>query len=333
MNTIGQIFRLTTFGESHGPAMGGIIDGCPSGCIIDLDQVGSDLARRQGDGTFTTARRESDQVEILSGIYQGRTTGTPLAFLIRNHNQRSEDYDRFKGLYRPGHGDFNTHYRFPDNDPRGGGRTSARETVSWVVAGSIARQILAQKHLPDIDIHAEVESVGGRPDYQVLLEEAHAKGDTLGGIVSCTISADSDSLCGIGEPVFDKLNARLASAMMSIPSAMGFEMGDGFHTASVWGSQYVDAFDDSQSGTIPTTVTNHCGGIQAGISNGMPIQFRVAFHPVVTLPQGITCINDSLEPVHIIPEGRHDLCQVLRTPVIVESLAALTLLDLKMLSL
>lgn len=330
MNTLGHIFRLTTFGESHGPAMGGIIDGCPSGIPIDTAFIQQTLLRRQGDSAYTTARKEPDEVEYLSGLYQGATIGTPLAFIIRNHEQKSADYDRLSGLYRPGHGDLGLHQKYPNYDPRGGGRSSARETVSWVVAGSIAKQILHHLY-GSIEIQASVESIGGRKDLTAeLLAQAQSEGDTLGGVVQCIVSGDPQVLALAGSPVFDKLNASLAHAMMSIPSAIGFEMGAGFSTASMRGSEYTDQFIPTGARPLGTTATNHCGGIQAGLSNGMPIQFRVAFHPIVTLPRGIDCIDDHGQLTHIQPQGRHDLCQVLRTPVIVESLAAIVLLDHKL---
>lgn len=310
--------------------MGGIIDGCPSGCTINLDQIKDQLQRRQGGSPYTTARREPDALEILSGIHQGKTIGTPLAFIVRNQAHHSSDYDQFATHYRPGHGDHPLRLKYPNYDHRGGGRSSARETVSWVVAGTIALQILQQLYAPELTIHAQVETIGGTTDYHTLLRVAQQHGDTLGGTIRCRIQAEPKHLIATGEPLFHKLNASLAHAMMSIPSAIAFEMGAGFSAASMWGSQYVDAYTPTPPHTIPHTATNHCGGIQAGIANGMPIEFRVALHPIATLPQGIDCIDDDNNITHIIPGGRHDTCQVLRTPVIVESLAAHTLLDLKL---
>lgn len=311
--------------------MGGIIDGCPSGYSIDLESIKHHLAKRQGGSPFTTARREPDEIELLSGLFQGKTTGAPIGFLIRNKAQRSEDYDKLADLYRAGHGDLNIAAKYGVYDYRGGGRFSARETVNWVVAGAIARQVLEQHLGTSISIDAVVESIGGKKDYAGLLEECKQSGDTLGGTIVCTITAtDTSRLGGIGNPVFDKLNARLAHAMMSIPSACGFEMGSGFGSSNMRGSEYVDKFKTTTQSMMPyaQTITNHCGGVQAGISNGMPIEFRVAFHPIATMPQGTNCISSNGDVHTIQPGGRHDTCQVLRCPVIVESLAAHTLLDL-----
>lgn len=298
MNTFGQKFRLTTYGESHGLAVGGIIDGCPPGMAIDFEAVDADLIRRSSGAP----RQEEDQIEWLSGIRDGISLGTPIAFSIHNHNARPDDYAPLEHLFRPGHADYTYQARYGVRDHRGGGRASARETVARVVAGAIAKQVIAP-----VTIHAEVESLG-------------PEGDTRGGIVSCHIEGLK---AGVGNPIFGKLSALLAQAMMSIPSAIGFEMGAGFAAAEMKGSEYVDRWNADG-----TTQTNHCGGVQGGISNGMPVEFRVAFHPVVTLPSEVECLSDEGTLVPTTIGGRHDNCQVMRAPVIVEAMAALTLADL-----
>lgn len=298
MNSIGTHFRLTTYGESHGLAVGGIIDGCPSRVALDFEAIAADL-RRRADGA---PREEEDEVEWLSGLKEGVTLGTPIAFSIGNRHARPEDYARLEHLYRPGHADYTYEARYGIRDHRGGGRASARETVARVVAGAIAKQVIAP-----VTIHAEVDTLG-------------PEGDTRGGTVVCRIEGLK---AGVGNPIFGKLGALLAHAMMTIPSAIGFEMGAGFAAAQMSGSEFVDRWNGDGS-----TRTNHCGGVQGGISNGMPVEFRVAFHPVVTLPSEVECLTDDgrLEPLTI--GGRHDSCQVMRAPVIVEAMAALTLADL-----
>lgn len=298
MNTFGQKFRLTTYGESHGLAVGGIIDGCPPGMTIDFEAIDADLSRR----SLGAPRQEEDQIEWLSGIRDGVSLGTPIAFSIHNHNARPDDYAPLEHLFRPGHADYTYQARYGVRDHRGGGRASARETVARVVAGAIAKQVIAP-----VTIHAEVDSLG-------------PEGDTRGGIVSCRIEGLK---AGVGNPIFGKLSALLAQAMMSIPSAIGFEMGAGFAAAEMKGSEYVDRWNADG-----TTQTNHCGGVQGGISNGMPVEFRVAFHPVVTLPSEVECLSDEGTLVPTTIGGRHDNCQVMRAPVIVEAMAALTLADL-----
>ncbi len=311
MNTYGTRFRLTTYGESHGLAVGGIIDGCPSQVRLDMEALHADLARRHSGAP----RQEDDNVEWLSGIRDGVTLGTPITFVIRNNNTRSEDYDLLADCYRPGHADYTYQKKYGIRDHRGGGRASARETVARVVAGAIAKQLLAP-----VEIHAETEC------FKESEHESVSEDDTRGGIVSCRITGLP---AGIGTPLFGKLNAQLASAMMSIPSAIGFEMGVGFKAAEMKGSEYIDRWSNTltQSHTDAITETNHCGGIQGGISNGMPVEFRVAFHPVATLPRPVECLTSdgSLRTIQI--PGRHDRCQVLRAPVIVEAMAALCLID------
>ena len=300
MNTYGTRFRVTTYGESHGLAVGAIIDGCPSGLHIDFEAIDRELMRRKGVGVETSARQEADRVEFLSGLKDGITLGTPIAFSIHNVNAHSDDYAKLEHCFRPGHADYTYYNKYGIRDHRGGGRASARETVARVVAGTIAKQLLSP-----IIICAEVDELGD--------------GQTRGGIIKCRIEGVQ---AGIGEPVFGKLNASLAAAMMSIPSAIGFEMGAGFAAAKMSGEEYIDRWHEDG-----TTVTNHCGGVQGGISNGMPIEFRVAFHPVVTLPEPVDCLTEDgrLETVDV--GGRHDRCHVLRTPVIVESMAALWLIN------
>lgn len=317
MNSFGSKFIVTTFGESHSPALGGVIDGCPPGVLIDIPFIQTELARRRGDSPYTTARKEDDNLEFLSGIYQGRTIGSPIAYIIRNKQQKSDDYNSLESLYRPGHGDYTWEQKYGIRDHRGGGRVSARETVARVVAGAIAKQILQQHN---ITLQASVVSIGGQTQYNQLLSQTKQEGDTLGGIITCTIKGVSAGMAGT--PIFHKLQARLAAAMLSIPSVTGFEFGEGFAAANLKGSEYIDCWNPDL-----TTATNHCGGIQGGISNGMDITFRVSFHPIVTLPKGIPCATKDGQTAFIKPDGRHDCCQVLRAPVIVESMAALTLIN------
>lgn len=297
-NTYGTHFRLTTYGESHGPAVGAVIDGCPAGVAIDFDAITAALARRR----IGAPRQEEDEIEWLSGIKDGITLGTPIAFMVRNKNTRPEDYAAIEHLFRPGHADYTYYMKYGVRDHRGGGRASARETLARVVAGSIAMQLM-----PEVAISTSCQ-----------LSEV-TENDTVGGAISCRITGVP---IGIGEPIFNKLNAALASAMISIPSAIGFEMGDGFAAAKMKGSEYIDRWNADGS-----TQTNHCGGIQGGISNGMPIEFRVAFHPVVTIPQPVECLHEDghLETVNI--GGRHDRYHIERAAVVVESMAALCLIN------
>ena len=313
MNSFGQYFRLTTYGESHGLAVGGIIDGCPADVPIDVSLVQADLARRAPLGKADcTARNEADHVEWLSGLFEGRTLGTPIAFAIRNSDARSGDYEPLRHLFRPGHGDYAYYAKYHHRDWRGGGRSSGRETAARVVAGAVAKQLPC---LRSVVIHA-------------VAEPPLPQGVNQGGVVACTINGLP---AGVGEPVFDRLNARLAAAMMSIPSAVGFEMGSGFAAARMSGLDYADAWNPAAVGDDrqPLCLTNHCGGVQGGISNGMPLFFRTAFHPVVTpVGQPVHCRNEQGAVVALSLSGRHDLCHVHRLPVVVESMAALTLADL-----
>lgn len=348
MNTFGKIFRLTTFGESHGAAIGGVVDGMPSNIEINLDEVQRQLDRRRpGQSAIVTSRNESDRVRILSGIFEGKTLGTPIGFIIENSDQHSNDYSAMRHCYRPSHADFTYQKKYGFRDHRGGGRSSARETASRVVAGALALQVLdrlgisvtaytsqvgpikldlASSHInlldidknpvrcPDMDAAARMED---------LIKEVKYKGDTIGGIVSCIITGVP---VGLGEPVFGKLHARLAEAMMSINAAKGFDYGMGFDGASMLGSQTVDRFVNDGKGNIHTT-TNHSGGIQGGISNGEDICFRVAFKPVATLLQEVETVDDEGNPTVLKARGRHDPCVVPRAVPIVEAMAAMVILD------
>lgn len=297
MNTIGDIFRVTTFGESHGVAIGGVIDGCPSGVKIDKQLIAADLARR-ATGTTSSAsqRKEADEVEFLSGLLDGVTLGTPIAFMVHNTDAHPEDYADLKDTIRPNHADYTYQAKYGIRDWRGGGRASARTTVSVVVAGAIAKQLLEPQ---GIHIHAEVKSIGGESDpdrIEALLQQCRAEGDTVGGIVHGSITGLP---AGLGEPMFDKFQACLAKAMFSIPAVKGFEYGDGFASAAIKGSE-----------------ANHSGGILGGITNGEEVCFNVAFKPIPTLGRG----------------NRHDVCALPRATVIVEAMAAMMVLDAMMLN-
>lgn len=341
-NTYGNVYKLTTFGESHGEAIGGVIDGCPPGILLDFEAIQKELARRKpGQSAIVTQRKEDDEVQFLSGIFEGRTTGTPIGFMIPNTNQKSADYSHIKDVYRPSHADYVYEQKYGIRDYRGGGRSSARETASRVVAGAIAKQIL-----PDIKINAFVSSVGDifidKP-YQALdfsltesnpvrcpdqataakmeeyIRQIRKEGDTVGGTITCVIQ---NVPVGLGEPVFDKLHAELGKAMLSINAVKGFEYGSGFCGAKMKGSEHNDAFN--QDGT---TKTNLSGGIQGGISNGMDIYFRVAFKPVATLIQEYDALNNTGNIVKMQGKGRHDPCVVPRAVPIVESMAAVVIAD------
>ena len=327
MNTIGKILTLTTFGESHGPAMGGVLDGMPAGVKIDLEALQRFVDRRRtGQTTGSSSRDEKDRVEVLSGIWQGETLGTPIGFVVRNTDARSDDYKELASVYRPNHADFTWQAKYGIRDPRGGGRASARETVARVVAGGIAIQALATL---GITSEASISSLGhhSRDAKSCVstdeLERVIAEGDTLGGIVSCTVKGVP---AGLGEPVFGKLHAQLAAAMMSIPSVHGFEYGDGFAMATKRGSEVMDVFEKRPDGSIGT-VTNHSGGIQGGISNGEDIVMRIAFKPVPTLMRPIDTVDHDGNAVTLQPRGRHDVCVVPRALPIVEAMAALVILD------
>ena len=342
MNTFGRKLTLTTFGESHGKAIGGIIDGCPSGVKVDLEAIQQELNRRKpGQSEIVTQRKEPDTVEFLSGIFEGTTTGTSIGFIIKNTNQKSKDYSHIKDVYRPSHADFTYEKKYGIRDYRGGGRSSARETACRVVAGALAKQII-----PEIKINAYTSSVGDiflEKPYQSLnfadiesnavrcphKETAHAmiekikairkEGDTIGGTVTCVLQ---NVPIGLGEPVFDKLHAELGKAMLSINAVKGFEYGSGFCGARMKGSEHNDLFNNDG-----TTTTNLSGGIQGGISNGMDIYFRVAFKPVATIIQKQNTLDNSGSIVEMQGKGRHDPCVVPRAVPIVEAMAALVLAD------
>ncbi len=341
-NSIGTIFKLTTFGESHGEALGGIIDGCPAGIELDFDAIQNEMQRRKpGQSAIVTQRKEEDEVKFLSGIFEGKTTGTPIGFIIENTNQKSDDYSHIKYTYRPSHADYVYEKKYGIRDYRGGGRSSARETVSRVVAGAIAKQVI-----PDVKINAFVSSVGeifiDKP-YQELdfsltetnavrcpdvvtaqkmeehIKEIKKQGDTIGGTITCVIQ---NVPIGLGEPVFDKLHAELGKAMLSINAVHGFEYGSGFCGARMKGSEHNDLFNEDG-----TTKTNLSGGIQGGISNGMDIYFRIAFKPVATLLQQQEVLTNENKLIIQQGKGRHDACVVPRAVPIVEVLAALVIAD------
>lgn len=342
MNTIGKFFRLTTFGESHGKAIGGIIDGCPAGLKLDFDQIQTELDRRKpGQSKIVTQRKESDTVQFLSGILNGTTTGAPIGFMIPNQNHQSKDYEHLKDIFRPSHADFTYYKKYGLRDVGGGGRSSARETANWVVGGAVAKQFLKE-----IEINAFVSSVGDlilEQPYQSLdfskiesnivrcpddetaekmiqkIQEVRKAGDTIGGTVTCVIR---NVPVGLGEPVFNKLHSGLGRAMLSINAVKGFEYGSGFCGAKMNGSEHNDLFNPDGS-----TKTNLSGGIQGGISNGMDIYFRLAFKPVSTIMQKQQSINTKGETVEMQGRGRHDPCVVPRAVPIVEAMAAMVLAD------
>ena len=351
-NTFGTLFKLTTFGESHGVALGGIIDGCPAGLEIDLEFVKSELQRRKpGQSHITTQRKEEDEVKFLSGIFEGKTTGHPIGFTIENTNQKPTDYEHIKDTFRPSHADYTYQEKYGIRDYRGGGRSSARETACRIVGGAIAKLYL--KHLnvsiqayvsqvgniklvktyQELDLSKTEESIIRCPDaataYKMVsyIEDIRKEGDTIGGIVSCVINGTP---IGLGEPVFDKLHADLGKAMLSINAVKGFEYGEGFNSINFKGSELNDSFVSSsevENNKKITTSTNHSGGIQGGISNGQDIYFNVAFKPVATIMQDQQSVNkDGIETV-VKGKGRHDPCVLPRAVPIVESMAALVIAD------
>ena len=347
-NSFGNIFRLTSFGESHGAAIGGIIDGMPAGIAIDLDAVQRELDRRRpGQSAIVTARNEKDRVRILSGIFEGVTTGTSIGFIIENENQHSADYGNIKDAFRPSHADYTYTTKYGLRDYRGGGRSSARETAARVVAGAFARQALAQL---GIDLYAYTSQVGEialSRDYRLysrdaidtnavrcpdttkaaemeqLIKQVKGEGDTIGGIITGVITGVP---VGLGEPVFGKLHAMLGAAMLSINAVKGFEYGDGFDFATRRGSEVNDAFVTDDAGHV-STATNHSGGIQGGISNGEDIIFRVAFKPVATLLRDVNTIDKDGNSITLKARGRHDPCVLPRAVPIVEAMAAMVILD------
>ncbi|PKG50430.1 chorismate synthase [Olleya sp. 1-3] len=341
-NSFGNLFKLTTFGESHGVAIGGIIDGCPPGIELDLEAIQAEMNRRKpGQSAIVTQRKEPDEVKFLSGVFEGVTTGTPIGFVIENSNQKSHDYSHIKDSYRPSHADYVYDKKYGLRDYRGGGRSSARETASRVVAGAIAKQMLKNvkinaftssvgdifidKPYQDLDF-SNIESNDVRcPDSAIAekmidrIKQIRKEGDTIGGTVTCVLQ---NVPVGLGEPVFDKLHAELGKAMLSINAVKGFEYGSGFCGAKMKGSEHNDLFNIDGS-----TKTNLSGGIQGGISNGMDIYFRVAFKPVATIMQNQETINKDGEKVEMHGKGRHDPCVVPRAVPIVEAMAALVLAD------
>jgi chorismate synthase len=348
MNTFGNIFRLTSFGESHGGAIGGVIDGCPSNISIDLDFIQNELNRRKpGQSDITTSRKEEDKVEFLSGIYEGKTTGTPIGFIVRNNNQHSSDYSNLENVYRPSHADFTYQSKYEIRDHRGGGRSSARETVSRVVGGAIAKLILRQWGVSITAYTSQVGHIRVNKPYDELnfdnieknavrcpdldtaqlmidyIRQIKSEGDTVGGIISCVCKGVA---LGLGEPVFGKLHAALGSAMLSINAVKGFEYGLGFEGVRYKGSEVNDIFYQKPNGTIGTK-TNHSGGIQGGISNGEDIYFRVAFKPVATLLKEQQTLDKEGTETILQVIGRHDPCVLPRAVPIVEAMAAMTLLD------
>lgn len=325
MNTFGEIYRLTCFGESHGPAVGGIIDGVPAGIEVSVEAVQKQLDRRRpGQSTLTTARRESDTVEILSGIYEGRTLGTPIGFIIRNTDQRPSDYGKLAEVYRPNHADYTYQAKYGLRDFRGGGRASARATAAWVVGGAVAAQALTTL---GITVSARVISVGNvsgsEEDMGAEILRAKNACDSIGGVVECVISG---MRAGIGEPLFGKLHARLADAMMSINAAKGFEYGAGFAASAMRGSEMADEFYSDENGSIHTR-TNHSGGIQGGISNGEDIVLRVAFKPTPTIALPLDTVDMKGNKVLLEARGRHDPCVALRAVPVVEAMAAMVVMD------
>lgn len=344
---LGKVFHISTFGESHGPGIGVVIDGCPAGIEVDYDLIHNDLQRRRpGQSKIVTQRKEDEDYEILSGVFEGRTTGTPISILIRNKDQRSKDYSHIAEKFRPSHADYTYSQKYGIRDYKGGGRSSARETAARVAAGAFAKMILKTI---GIDIVAFVSQVGNikidpqikadkniiesnivrSPDSEIadkmisLISEIKKQGDTIGGVVSCQLHGVP---AGLGEPVFDKLHADLGKAMLSINAVKGFEYGSGFQSASMKGSEHNDAFYKDASGEIKTK-TNFSGGIQGGISNGMCIYFNVAFKPVATIISDQESIDESGNSVIVKGKGRHDPCVVPRAVPIVEAMAALVLAD------
>jgi chorismate synthase len=362
VNTFGTLFRLTTFGESHGAAVGGVIDGMPPGIDIDQDFIQQELNRRRpGQSRLTTARQEGDRVELLSGVFEGKSTGCPIGFIVRNENQHSQDYDNLRELFRPSHADYTYYSKYGVRDHRGGGRSSARITISRVVGGALAKLVLRQRGISIQAYTSQVGNIALDKDYHrydlglteqnevrcpdpgkarqmaELIAQVKAEGDTIGGIITCIIRGCH---VGLGEPEFGKLHAQLGAAMLSINAVKGFEYGDGFEMACHRGSEVNDAFvsrtndgstatvggDTVVTGTI-ATATNHSGGIQGGISNGEDIYFRVAFKPVATLLQEQQTVDKDGRATTFKAQGRHDPCVLPRAVPVVEAMAAMTVLD------
>lgn len=351
-NIFGTLFRITTFGESHGPAIGVVIDGCPAGLTIDQTFIQQELNRRRpGQSNITTPRHEEDQLEILSGVFEHQSTGAPITLLIKNNDQRPADYDHLRNIYRPSHADYTWDVKYGFRDYRGGGRSSARETAARVMAGAVAKLLLKHHHIeiksyvsqvkdirldipyPQLDLsliesnHIRCPHPETASSMLQLIEKTAQQGDSIGGVISTVITGTPP---GLGEPVFDKLHAELGKAMLSINACKGFEIGSGFEGTLLNGSEHNDAFE-SNEGKISTT-TNHSGGVQGGISNGTDIYFRCAFKPVSTIKKTQTTINKQGEQIELSAIGRHDPCVLPRAVPIVEAMAALVLADYLLLS-
>ena len=347
MNSFGNIFRLTTFGESHGDAIGGVVDGMPAGIDIDLELIQQELNRRRpGQSKITTSRQEADQVEILSGVFEGKSTGCPIGFIVRNTNQHSQDYENMRCLFRPSHADYTYYNKYGVRDHRGGGRSSARITISRCVGGALAKLVLRQLGVSVQAYTSQVGPIALERDYrqydlsltetnavrcpdlekaremEALITQMKAEGDTIGGIITCVIKGCPT---GVGEPEFDKLHAALGAAMLSINAVKGFEYGEGFDGVTARGSEQNDVFY-SERGHI-TTKTNHSGGIQGGISNGQDIYCRIAFKPVATILTEQETVDLEGNATTFKAHGRHDPCVLPRAVPIVESMAAMTILD------
>ena len=347
MNTFGTIFRLTTFGESHGEAIGGVVDGMPPGIDIDMAFIQSELNRRRpGQSRITTSRQEPDQVELLSGVFEGKSTGCPIGFIVRNQNQHSQDYENMRCLFRPSHADYTYHEKYGFRDHRGGGRSSARITISRCVGGALAKLVLKQKGISIQAYTSQVGSIALDRDYhrydlsltetnavrcpdpekaaemEELISRMKTEGDTIGGVITCVIKGCP---AGLGEPEFGKLHAALGAAMLSINAVKGFEYGEGFSGINMRGSEQNDEFRITDG--IVTTATNHSGGIQGGISNGQDIYFRVAFKPVATILQEQQTTDLEGNPATFTARGRHDPCVLPRAVPVVEAMAAMTILD------
>ena len=347
MNTLGTLFRLTTFGESHGEAIGGVVDGMPPGIDIDVAFIQSELNRRRpGQSRITTSRQEPDQVELLSGVFEGKSTGCPIGFIVRNQNQHSQDYENMRCLFRPSHADYTYHEKYGFRDHRGGGRSSARITISRCVGGALAKLVLKQKGISIQAYTSQVGSIALDRDYhrydlsltetnavrcpdpdkaaemEELITRMKTEGDTIGGIITCVIKGCP---AGLGEPEFGKLHTALGAAMLSINAVKGFEYGEGFSGVTARGSEQNDIFVSTDSGI--TTASNHSGGIQGGISNGQDIYFRVAFKPVATILQEQQTTDLEGNPATFTARGRHDPCVLPRAVPVVEAMAAMTILD------
>ena len=346
-NTFGKIFTLTTFGESHGEAIGGVVDGMPAGIIIDMDFIQSELNRRRpGQSSITTSRNEPDKVEFLSGVFEGKSTGCPIGFIVRNTNQHSNDYENMRSLFRPSHADYTYTNKYGERDHRGGGRSSARITISRCVAGALAKLVLKQLNISITAYTSQVGNIALEHNYlhydltqtennavrcpdpikavemEHLISEVKAQGDTIGGVITCVIKGCP---VGLGEPEFGKLHAQLGAAMLSINAAKGFEYGEGFGCVNARGSEQNDVFIN-KNGNI-ATANNHSGGIQGGISNGEDIYFRVAFKPVATILMQQDTVDKYGTPTTLNAKGRHDPCVLPRAVPIVEAMAAMTILD------